>query len=108
MKHASHNPSDEYFVLKMDGHLKSTHRRFIDALKAALELKKINFQRTTSKGHTEAPPKDSPRPAVARLCGSPDSRVMRALSKAGDLSVNVQLTTVEPWKWPTRYVTSAH
>jgi len=49
MKHASHNPSDEYFVLKMDGHLKSTHRRFIDALKAALELKKINFQRTTSK-----------------------------------------------------------
>jgi len=39
MKHASHNPSDEYFVLKMDGHLKSTHRRFIDALKAALELK---------------------------------------------------------------------
>jgi len=23
----------------MDGHLKSTHRRFIDALKAALELK---------------------------------------------------------------------
>jgi len=38
MKHAS-NPSDEYFVLKMDGHVKSTHRRFIDALKAGLELK---------------------------------------------------------------------
>jgi hypothetical protein len=48
MKRASHNLSDEYFVLKMDGHIRSAHRRFIDALKAGLELR-INFQRTTSK-----------------------------------------------------------
>ena len=33
------HPSDEYFVLKMDGHIRSAHRRFIDALKAGLELK---------------------------------------------------------------------
>ena len=39
MKRASHNPSDEYFVLKMDGHIRSAHRRFIDALKAGLQLK---------------------------------------------------------------------
>jgi hypothetical protein len=39
MKRASHNPPDEYFVLKMDGHTRSAHRRFIDALKAGLQLK---------------------------------------------------------------------
>ena len=38
--HASgSNPSHEHFVLKMDGHTKSTHRRFIDALRAAMQLK---------------------------------------------------------------------
>ena len=39
MKHASHNQFQKCFILKMDGHLRSTHKRFIDALKAALQLK---------------------------------------------------------------------
>ena len=30
---------DEYFVLQMDGRLKSHHRRFVDALRAALLLR---------------------------------------------------------------------
>jgi hypothetical protein len=35
---AYHLP-DEYFVLQVDGRAKSGHRRFIDALRAALQLK---------------------------------------------------------------------
>jgi hypothetical protein len=35
---ACHLP-DEYFVLQIDGRIKSGHRRFIDALRAALRLK---------------------------------------------------------------------
>jgi hypothetical protein len=34
-----HNPSDEYFVLQIDGQVKSSHRRFTDALRAALLLR---------------------------------------------------------------------
>jgi hypothetical protein len=33
-----HTPG-EYFVLQIDGRVKSGHRRFIDALRAALRLK---------------------------------------------------------------------
>lgn len=36
---AGYNPSDEYFALQMDGQVKSAHRRFIDALRAALLLR---------------------------------------------------------------------
>ena len=36
---ATHNLPDEYFVLQIDGRVKSGHRRFIDALRAALRLK---------------------------------------------------------------------
>lgn len=36
---AGYNPSDEYFVLQIDGQVKSAHRRFIDALRAALLLR---------------------------------------------------------------------
>jgi hypothetical protein len=36
---ATHNMTHEYFVLQIDGHVKSGYRRFTDALKAALQLK---------------------------------------------------------------------
>jgi len=36
---ATYNLPDEYFVLQIDGRTKSGHRRFIDALRAALRLK---------------------------------------------------------------------
>jgi hypothetical protein len=36
---ATHHPPGEYFVLQIDGRVKSGHRRFIDALRAALRLK---------------------------------------------------------------------
>jgi hypothetical protein len=36
---ATHSLPDEYFVLQMDGRVKSGHRRFLDALRAALQLK---------------------------------------------------------------------
>jgi hypothetical protein len=41
MKHglATHQLPDEYFVLQMDGRVKSGHRRFVDALRAALQLR---------------------------------------------------------------------
>lgn len=39
MKLASSNQPLEYFILEMDGHARSTHRRFVDALKAGLQLK---------------------------------------------------------------------
>jgi hypothetical protein len=41
MKNASatHGLHHEYFVLQIDGRTKSGHRRFIDALRAGLQLK---------------------------------------------------------------------
>jgi hypothetical protein len=36
---ATHSLPDEYFVLQMDGRVRSGHRRFLDALRAALRLK---------------------------------------------------------------------
>ena len=36
---ATHNLPDEYFVIKIDGRVKSGHRRFLDALRAGLLLK---------------------------------------------------------------------
>lgn len=36
---ATHSPHHEYFVLQIDGRTKSGHRRFIDALRAGLQLK---------------------------------------------------------------------
>jgi hypothetical protein len=39
MKLASSDQPLEYFVLKLDGHARSKHRRFVDALKAGLQLK---------------------------------------------------------------------
>jgi hypothetical protein len=36
---ASHSLQHEYFVLQIDGRTKSGHRRFIDALRAGLQLK---------------------------------------------------------------------
>ena len=39
MKLASSNQPLEYFILKMDGHARSMHRQFVDALKAGLQLK---------------------------------------------------------------------
>ncbi len=36
---ATYSPHHEYFVLQMDGRVKSGHRRFIDALRAGLQLR---------------------------------------------------------------------
>jgi hypothetical protein len=36
---AIHSAQQEYFVLQIDGRTKSGHRRFIDALRAGLQLK---------------------------------------------------------------------
>jgi hypothetical protein len=36
---ATHQLPDEYFVLQIDGRVKSGHRRFVDALRAALLLR---------------------------------------------------------------------
>jgi hypothetical protein len=36
---ANHVLPDEYFVLQIDGQTKSGHRRFVDALRAALQLR---------------------------------------------------------------------
>jgi len=36
---ATYHLPDEYFVLQIDGRVRSGHRRFIDALRAALRLK---------------------------------------------------------------------
>jgi hypothetical protein len=36
---ATHGLQHEYFVLQIDGRTKSGHRRFIDALRAGLQLK---------------------------------------------------------------------
>jgi hypothetical protein len=36
---ATHSAQHEYFVLQIDGRTKSGHRRFIDALRAGLQLK---------------------------------------------------------------------
>jgi hypothetical protein len=36
---ATHSLSDEYFVLQMDGRVKSGYHRFVDALRAGLRLK---------------------------------------------------------------------
>jgi hypothetical protein len=35
---ASHVP-DEYYIIQVDGHVKSGHPRFLDALRAGLQLK---------------------------------------------------------------------
>jgi hypothetical protein len=35
----THSLPDEYFVLQMDGRTESEHRRFVDALRAALQLR---------------------------------------------------------------------
>jgi len=36
---ANQGPCEELFVVRIDGHVNSTYRRFIDALKAGLLLK---------------------------------------------------------------------
>ena len=36
---ATHSLPDEHFVLQMDGRVKSQHRRFVDALRAGLQLR---------------------------------------------------------------------
>jgi hypothetical protein len=36
---ATHDMPDEYFVIQIDGRVKSQHRRFVDALRAALKLR---------------------------------------------------------------------
>ena len=36
---ATHSLPHEYYVLQIDGRAKSGHRRFVDALRAALQLK---------------------------------------------------------------------
>jgi hypothetical protein len=36
---ATHSLSNEHFVLQMDGRVKSQHRRFVDALRAGLQLR---------------------------------------------------------------------
>ena len=35
----THRPSHEYFVVKFDGRVKSGHGRFVDALRAGLQLR---------------------------------------------------------------------
>ena len=32
-------PSEEFFVVRVDGHLNSSHRRFVDALRVGLQLR---------------------------------------------------------------------
>ena len=34
-----HGLSDEFFVVQLDGHVKSTHERFVEALREALSLR---------------------------------------------------------------------
>jgi hypothetical protein len=36
---AAHNLPDEQYVVRLDGRVKSQHRRFVDALKAGLQLR---------------------------------------------------------------------
>ena len=36
---ATHNLPHEYYVVQIDGQTKSGHRRFVDALRAGLQLK---------------------------------------------------------------------
>ena len=36
---AAHSLPDEYFVIQIDGREKSHHRRFLDALRAGLQLR---------------------------------------------------------------------
>jgi hypothetical protein len=36
---AAHSLPDEYFVIQIDGRVKSHHRRFLDALKVGLQLR---------------------------------------------------------------------
>ena len=35
----THGIPDEYYVIQMDGRVKSEHRRFLDALRAGLQLR---------------------------------------------------------------------
>jgi GrpB-like predicted nucleotidyltransferase (UPF0157 family) len=54
--------SEECFVLQMDGKAKSQHRRFVDALRAGLQLRdqypehKIKVQATQESGEGTAAP----------------------------------------------------
>jgi len=36
---AAHSLADEYFVIQIDGRVKSHHQRFLDALRAGLQLR---------------------------------------------------------------------
>jgi hypothetical protein len=36
---ATHGLHDEYYVIQIDGRVKSGHRRFLDALRAGLQLR---------------------------------------------------------------------
>jgi hypothetical protein len=36
---ATHSLHDEHFVIQIDGRVKSHHRRFLDALRAGLQLR---------------------------------------------------------------------
>jgi len=36
---ATHGLPDEYYVIQIDGRVKSGHRRFLDALRAGLQLR---------------------------------------------------------------------
>jgi hypothetical protein len=51
---ATYHLPDEYFVLEIDGRIKSGHRRFIDALRAALRLKQEFPQRDIKVHATKA------------------------------------------------------
>lgn len=40
MANGTHNVTDDYYVLQINGEVKSVHRRYIDALDAALQLRR--------------------------------------------------------------------
>lgn len=50
---ATHSLHHGYYVLKIDGQVKSEHRRFIDALRAGLHLKDRYPQRDIKVGAIE-------------------------------------------------------
>ena len=51
---AAHGLPDEHYVLQIDGQVKSEHRRFVDALRAALLLKDQFPQHNVKVRATEA------------------------------------------------------
>ena len=55
--HTNHNLPDEFFVVQLDGHVKSTHGRFVEALRQALSLRnefpqhEVKVRATVAHGH---------------------------------------------------------